>query len=148
VGNPASPPELPAATPQDLRDFVECRAASVTIKDGPQAWVSLPAEARNLLFGNPKPDLRIRPGPTPEAATIEVKISFVSVSLPASITSGRLAIDPTGLPGWAPASIGAALTSFVDDLNAWFEANGVGLAPPTFGAGQVSLSKVPLAPAP
>ena len=57
---------------------------------------------------------------------------------------GRLAIDTTALPGWAPPAIGLEIATFVERLNAWFAANGQGLAPPEFGAGEVTLRKVPM----
>jgi hypothetical protein len=136
---------LPANVPQDLRDFVECRSSTVTITDGTQAWVTLPQEASAFLSRDTKPELHVAAGSTPDAATVNVKLGFISLALQASIVDGALRIDTRGLPMWAPASVGAGLQAFVDELNAWFKANGQGLAPPAFEEGRTSLTKVPLA---
>jgi len=138
------PPELPPNLPRDLRDFVECRSTSVTIRDGPQAWVQLPNEVKGYLPADAAPDLAIESGPTPGTMTIKVQLGFFSVSLPATIDAGRLSIDTSKLPWLAPASIGTSITRYVDTLNAWFQANGKGLASPTFGSGEVSLRLVDL----
>jgi hypothetical protein len=138
------PPELPPNLPQDLRDFVECRSTSVTIKDGPQAWVAVPDGVKGYLAPNAAPELRIEPGPSPEAMTIKVGLGVFSVSLPATIREGRLSIDTKALPWLAPASIGTGITSYVESLNAWFAANGKGLASPEFGPGEVVLRLVDL----
>jgi len=138
----AKPPELPPNLPQDLRDFVECRTTSVAIKDGPQAWVGVPDGAKGFLSPGAAPELRIEPGGSPEAMTIKVGLGMFSVSLPATIRDGRLSIDTRALPWLAPASIGTAITTYVDSLNAWFAANGKGLALPEFGPGEVVLRLV------
>ncbi len=144
--DPIKAPELPASLPNELRSFVECTTDTVTIKDGPQDWVSLPDAAGGFLPKDTKPQLTITPGSQPATASIRIKVGFISAQLPASVSDGRLVIDTTALPGWAPASIGQDLQRFVDGLNAWFRQNGRGLAPPTFGADGVTLHKVPLAP--
>jgi hypothetical protein len=138
----AKPPELPASLPQDLRDFVECRSMSVTIQDGPQAWVQLPDGVKGYLPADAAPDLTIVPGSTPETMTIKVSLGFFSLSLPAAVNAGRLSIDTRKLPWMAPASIATGIAGFVDTLNRWYEANGKGLAAPTFGAGGVTLRLV------
>ena len=79
-----TPPELPAEVPADLRDFIECRAGTVTIGEGPQAWVRLPRQVAAFLSGGTKPQLKIVPGPTAGTARIEVRLGFIGVSLPAS----------------------------------------------------------------
>jgi hypothetical protein len=140
----AKPPELPASLPADLRDFVECRSTSVTIRDGPQAWVRLPDGVKGYLPAGVAPDLTIVPGSTPETLTIKVSLGFFSLSLPAAIHAGRLSIDTRTLPWMAPASIATSIAGFVETLNAWYGANGKGLASPTFGAGEVSLRLVDL----
>jgi hypothetical protein len=145
MADPIKAPELPASVPDDLRRFVDCTADAVTISDGPQAWVSLPAEASAWLSKDAKPDLRITAGSQPGAATITVKVGFISASLAASVSEGRLVIATNALPMWAPAAVGQGIQRFVDELNAWFRQNVVGLAPPAFGAGEVTLRKVPIA---
>jgi hypothetical protein len=142
------PPELPAEAPADLRDFVECRATSVTVRDGPQAWVTLPDQATAFVPKTSKPELRITQGLGAGSATVEVRVAFVAVSLSATVTAGRLSIDTSGLPWWAPASIGTEVASWVERLNAWFTSNGNALAPPEFGSGEVTLRKVPLGTTP
>jgi hypothetical protein len=138
------PPELPVEVPADLRDFVECRATSVTVRDGPQAWVTLPDQATGFVPKGSKPELRITPGSAAGSATVEVRVAFVAVRLSATVTAGRLSIDTSALPWWAPASIRTEVASWVEQLNAWFTSNGNGLSPPEFGSGEVTLRKVPL----
>jgi hypothetical protein len=137
------PPELPAEVPADLRDFVECRATSVTVRDGPQAWVTLPDQATAFVPKASKPELRTTPGSAAGSATVEVRVAFVAVRLSATVTAGTLSIDTSGLPWWAPASIRTGVDGWVERLNAWFASNGKGLAPPEFGSGEVTLRKVP-----
>ena len=132
-------PELPASLPQDLRDFVEFRTSTVTIRNGPQTWIGQ---------ANPPPDLTIVPGSTADTMTIKVSLGFISASLPAAIGAGRLSIDTKGLPWLAPQSIAVAINAYVDQLNRWFEANGKGLGMPTFGSGEVTLHLVDVPRAP
>jgi hypothetical protein len=139
-------PRLPPEVPDDLRRFVECTADSVTIADGPLTWVSLPAEATLFLSRDTKPELRISPGPAPSSATARVKVGFISAELGLQVSNGRLVVDASRLPGWAPASVADGLRLAVDELNAWFAQNGVALAPPTFGPAGTTFRKVRLGP--
>ena len=141
-------PELPPNVPKELRDFVECTSNSVTITDGAQAWVTLPEGLQKIVGKNAKPTLSIKPGNAPGNATIRIGVGGFNLDIPASIANGKLAIDAAKLPFYVPDSIAKDVGNFVDDLNAWFGHNGWGLGSPAFGQGQVSLSKVPLAPAP
>ncbi len=138
-------PALPANLPQDLRDFVECRTASVLILDGPQAWVAIPAGISGFLSSDAKPELTIEPGLIPGSARVKVSLGFISMTLSATIEDGRLSVDTNGLPMFAPASLAREIKDFVDTLNAWFKANGMGLGPPVFGIGKLRMDKVPLA---
>jgi hypothetical protein len=138
-------PALPASLPHDLRDFVECRSASVLILDGPQAWVTVPEGISGFLSRDSKPELTIEPGLIPGSARVKVSLGFISMTLSATIEDGRLSVDTKGLPMFAPASVATEIKAFVDTLNAWFKANGMGLGPPVFGIGQLRLDKVPVA---
>jgi hypothetical protein len=138
---PALPPELPA----DLRDFIECRSETVTIANGPMTWVRLPEAASGFMGRDSGPVLTIRPGGTPGTADLSVKLGFLSASLPAAVVAGKLVIETSKLPFWAPGSVRADITAFVDNLNAWLAANGYALATPTFDAGGMTLTKVPVA---
>lgn len=139
------PPPLPDSLPQDLRDFIECRSDSATIANGPVTWVQLPDAATGLL-GKAAPELTVTPGEAVGTATLRVKIGFMSVTLPTSVAGGRLAIDTSKLPFWAPSSVKGDVASFVDGLNEWLASNGKALAEPTFGNEGMTLTKVPLPP--
>ena len=139
------PPPLPASLPQDLRDFIECRADAATIANGPVTWVELPDAATGLL-GKAAPELTVTPGEDAGTATLRIKIGFMSVTLPTSVVGGKLTIDTTKLPFWAPSSVKGDVASFVDSLNDWLAANGKALAPPTFSDIGMTLTKVPLPP--
>jgi hypothetical protein len=139
------PPPLPAGLPQDLRDFIECRSDSATIGNGPVTWVDVPDAATGLL-GKAPPELTVTPGEDAGTATLRVKIGFVSVTLPTSVAGGKLAIDTSKLPFWAPSSVKGDVASFVDSLNDWLAANGRRLAPPTFSDAGMTLTKVALPP--
>jgi hypothetical protein len=146
-GNPAPPP-LPATLPADLRDFVECRSTTATIANGPVTWVEIPPSAKGLLGGGDvRPMLTVAPGTRPGTAILEVKVGWVTVSLPASVVAGRLAIDTSRLPFLAPRSIADGIRRFTDDLNGWLAANGWALGDPSFGPAGMTLTKVPLQPA-
>ena len=139
------PPPLPDSLPQDLRDFIECRSDSATIANGPVTWVELPDAATGLL-GKAPPELTVTPGEEAGTATLRVKIGFMSVTLPTSVAGGKLAIDTSKLPFWAPSSVKGDVMSFVDGLNDWLAANGKALAPPTFSDAGMTLTKEPLPP--
>jgi hypothetical protein len=134
-------PSLPAETPADIRAFIECRASEVTLRNGPVEWVRLPAAARGFV-GDARPELTIRAGDAAGTASVNVTVGPVSVNLPAAVRDGALVIDTGKLPFWAPRSVGEELRRFVDELNAWFAANGRQLGPPRFDASGVMLAKV------
>jgi len=141
----SQPPPLPDSLPQDLRDFIECRSDSTTIENGPVTWVQLPDAATGLL-GKAAPELTITPGQVAGTASLKVKIGFMSITLPTTVAGGKLAIDTSKLPFWAPSSVRGDVASFVDGLNDWLAANGKALAPPTFDDAGMMLTKVPLPP--
>jgi len=138
----AGPPPLPASTPPEIREFVECRADRLTLADGPITWIDVPMAAR-LMFGSAPPTLRITRGADPASATLHVALGPVSVSAPATVRDGELRIDTTALPSWVPSSITKELVGFQDRLNAWLAANGQELGPPEFAEGSMTLVKVP-----
>lgn len=140
----AAPPPLPAGLPQDLRDFVECRSTRATLANGPMTWLELPPEARGFLGGKP-PVLDIQARGGPGEATLSIKAGFISVSVPAAVTNGRLSIDTSKLPFWAPAGIAAEVDRFVGSINGWLAQNGYALGEPTFGPEGMTLTKVPVA---
>jgi hypothetical protein len=136
-------PGLPAGAPQELRDFVECRATTVEIRNGPLTWLDLG------LGDDIKASVTIKPGATPGTATIELDPPGLPVlQLPASIKKGVLSIDTSSLPWWAKPiekKIQAGVKTFVDNLNGFFKQGGYNLAPPTFGDGSITLTKVAVA---
>lgn len=140
----AGPPPIPEGLPPELRDFVECRSTSATLANGPMTWLELPPEARGFLGGKP-PVLDIRPRGAPGEATLNIKAGFISVSVPAAVANGRLSIDTSKLPFWAPAGIAAEVDRFVGSLNGWLTQNGHAFGEPTFGPEGMTLTKVPLA---
>jgi hypothetical protein len=96
------------------------------------------------ILGKAPPELTITPGQDAGTASLRVKIGFMSVTLPTSVIGGKLAIDASRLPFWAPSSVKDDVASFVDSLNEWLAANGKALAPPTFSDAGMTLTKVPV----
>jgi len=136
------PPPLPPELPADLRDFIECRSQTVTIANGPMTWVRLPEAASGFMAGGSGPVLTVRPGDAPGTALLSVKLGFLSAALPAAVVDGKLVIETSKLPFWAPGSVRADITAFVDSLNSWLAENGYALAAPTFDDGGMTLTKV------
>lgn len=147
-GADESLPPLPDGLPDDLRAFLECRTPSATIANGPIDWIVLPAAATSFLGGATKPELTVRPGPTPDGAILDIKVGFLSVSLPASVVDLKLAVDTSKLPFWAPGSVKGDVAAVVDGINQRLASHGMGLGPPSIGPDGLTLSKVPLAPTP
>jgi hypothetical protein len=132
------PPELPA----DLRAFLECTGDATTIANGPIQWLEIPANVRGLLGGASQAALEMQPGPAPASALVKVRAGWVSATLTATIVGGRLTIDSLKLPMLAPRSIATAIEDFVSALNTRLAANGKALAPPSFGTGGMTLTKI------
>lgn len=150
MGDKPQPPQLPKDVPADIRDFFECKSATVTLKDGALGWITLPDELKSAMKEGAKPKLTIAPGATPGSATVTVslptKLMDVSFSLPATIKDGQLNVDTS--ESYLPGSFKEGISQSVKELNDWFKANGKGFGPPAFGKNQVALSKVDLVPAP
>jgi hypothetical protein len=141
MADPVDPSlSLPDEVPDEIRDFVACRATSLTLKDGELAWVPL---GRLPIPG--KPSLSIVPGDQPGTATLTVSLGWVfSASVRASVTDGRLAIDTSSLPGSAAMRDG--IQAAIRDVNDWFRTKGKQLGPPAIARGSVILTKVDLPP--
>ena len=138
------PPEMPA----DLRDFLQCKSASVTLKDGTLTWLKLEGLG-DMMPDGLKPDLSISPGTTPGTGTITIKlVGDFQLSLPASISNGELSVDTSNPPWWAPQKLIDGINKGIKDLNDLLKKNGKGFGPPKFGSGKVTLSKIDLAPGP
>ena len=135
---------LPDGLPEDLRDFLECRTASATIANGPIEWVQLPDAATSFLGGAKKPELTVRPGAAPDVAILDIKVGFLSVSLPASVADGKLSVDTSKLPFWAPGSVKTDVAAVVNGINQRLASHGMGLGSPVIGPDGLTLSKVPL----
>jgi hypothetical protein len=132
---------LPAEVPDEIRDFVACRSASLTIEDGELGWLG------SLPLPGGKPSLSIQPGDEAGTAILKVSLGWIlSVSLRASVANGALVVDTSGLPG-SPATKDA-IQAGIRDVNDWFRQNGKQLGPPTISRGSVTLTKVDLASAP
>ena len=134
--------ELPPSLPADLRAFLDCTGDVATMAHGPVEWSDIPANVRGLLGGAAHPELQVTPGPKPSSAVLRIKAGWVSATLQASVLDGKLSIDTSKLPMLAPRSIGADIQRFADALNATLAANGKALAPPSFGAAGMTLTKV------
>ena len=132
------PPNLPA----DLRAFLDCAADVATLANGPIEWVEIPANVRAMLGGVSQAELEVAPGPRPSSALLTVRAGWASATLVASIVDGVLTIDTSKLPMLAPRSIATGIEQFVNALNDRLAANGKVLAPPSFGAGGMTLRKV------
>src|SRR5262245_56035438 len=124
----AKPPRLPDGLPDDLRAFFECRTTSATIKDGP------------FEVSGYKGAVSIKPGATPGTATLGIDVG-ATLDFPVSIENGALKVDF----GWKASFLPEGATQWLDDLNAWFKANGYAWGQPTFDKGTTTLRKVPLA---
>lgn len=138
MGDPIDPSTgLPKDAPADLRAFLNCTGATLTLKNGKQQWLS------DALPPGLSPEVSITPGPG-ATGTLTIGSGYLSLSLPMSIVNGQLNVDASGLPD----ALGAPLTNQFDNLNAWFKKNGKQFGNPTFAKGQVTLAKVPfVAPA-
>ena len=129
-----------------MRDFIDCKAASVTIAKGKLTWLDLPEDS-------PDPDISVEPGAKPGTATINIGVFGLTVaSIPASIdANGQLAVDTSALPN-IDLLKGAkdALDAWVRDLNAWLTFNKKRLKPAVIQNGGVTLTKedIPAAPPP
>jgi hypothetical protein len=134
--------DLPPNLPADLRAFLECTGDVATIANGPIAWVEIPANIRGLLGGAARPELKITPGSGPSSALLQVRAGWVSATLPAAVVDGRLRVDTSKLPMLAPRSIAADIERFVAALNGRLAANGKALAPPSYEAGGMTLTKI------
>jgi hypothetical protein len=142
------PPALPPGLPADLRDFIECRTETATIANGPMTWVQLPDAASGFLGKGSAPVLTVKAGSVPGTAELSVKVGFLSATLPAAVREGRLQIETSKLPFWAPGSVAQEITGFVASLNGWLAANGYQLGKPTFDAAGMTLTKVRTSPTP
>ena len=136
--------DVASSLPEDLRAFVECRADTATIRNGPIEWLEIPQNIRAMLGGK-SPELKITPGTAAGTAIISIRAGWVGATLPASVAEGRLAVDTSKLPFLAPPSIARDIKRFVDELNGRLAANGKRLSSPTFGPDGMTMSKVDLA---
>lgn len=134
--------QLPDGLPDDLRAFIECRADAATITNGPLDWVRIPDGAAGFLGGDGKPELSIKPAEPAGSAILDIRLGWLAVSLPARVEDGRLEIDTSKLPFWAPKSVAAKVRQFVDSLNATLAENGKALARPIFGPTGMTITKV------
>ncbi|MEZ0240359.1 MAG: hypothetical protein ACAH65_06130 [Chloroflexota bacterium] len=155
------PPAVPKEAPEGLRKFIACEANQVTLANGTLGWLSVsgkdvvppdvaPYVPDKILNGTVHPGLTITPDPSaPGKAEIKIGIEVpglgtVGPSIPASVESGTLTADTSGLPK----ALKDPIDSAIRNLNDWFKTNGKGLGPPAFGAGKTTLSKIDLGPAP
>ena len=136
------PPELPATAPVELREFVECKRASVTITSGPLDWLPLPPDIKEYA---PTPRLDLTPGASPGTGTMTIDLTITSFSLPVSVAGGDLQIDASSLSSIPGAQ--EAIDTWVKDFNDWLKKNGQRLKGATIAGGSVTLVKEPI-PAP
>jgi len=137
--------QLPPGVPEDLCAFVECRADSAVIANGPVDWVDIPSNVRGMLGGASRPELTVTPGQAPASAVLRIKVGWVSATLAATVRDGMLAIDTSKLPFLAPRSIAVEIQRFVDELNTRLAANAKALGEPSFGPDGMTLTKVSVA---
>lgn len=130
--------------PEDLRAFLECRADSATIRNGPVEWLEIPSNVRAMLGGK-SPELKITAGPAPGTAVLKIQAGWVGATLPATVVDGKLSVDTSKLPFLAPPAIARDIRRFVDELNGRLAANGKALGPPAIGPDGMTLTKVALA---
>lgn len=154
----AQQPQLPPNAPKDLQDFVSCKSATYTLKNGKVTWLSI--KPRDLLSADMaqyvpdavldtsvNPSMTISPDSSaPGTASIRVGIDVpglgtVGPSFTASVKDGSLNVDSSGVPAAAKGPLDDA----VKNLNDWLKANGKGFGAPAFGKDEVKLSKVDIA---
>ena len=148
--NPTNPADLLSkSAPADLRDFLSCKTASLTLRNGSVGWLQLsglvPDDYRGIIPDGISPSLTIQPGSAAGTATITLGLGpLFSISIPASVTNGQLSLDTSSLP---TQGMRDNLQAAVQNLNNWFAANKKQLGPATFGANGLTLTKVPVATA-
>ena len=132
-------PELPATAPIELREFIECKRASVTITSGPLDWLPLPPDIKDFA---PTPKLDLTPGASPGTGTMTIDLTVTSFTLPVSVVGGDLQIDSSGLSSIPGAQ--DAIDTWVKDFNDWLKKNGKRLKQTTIAGGSVTLTKEPI----
>ncbi len=138
-GGKPKAPEVPKEAPADVKEFVDCKGKSLNFKGGKQTWVPLPDAAKKL---GATPEITFEPGEKAGSIQVTIGISYVSITLPASVTNGELSVDTSSLPdmfGFGDAKKG--IKDWTDQLNAWLKANGWKLDPPTVKDGAATLAK-------
>lgn len=136
MGDPVpKAPKLPKGAPQELKDFVSCKALQVDLQLGEIEWLPKPPVDVDL----PKPTVSAAAGATPNSATVTVTWGFISIELPVSITDGQLAVDTTNVSAFP--GIGSSIDDWVREFNATMRANGKRLAGFTLNGNQLRLTK-------
>jgi hypothetical protein len=137
------PPDLPPDAPLDLREFIECKRDSVTIKQGELTWLPLPPEIKEYA---PNPTLGLEPGASPGTGTMTIGISFATLTIPVSISDGELHMDTSGVSSIPGAQ--EAIDTWLKDFNDWLKKNGKRLEPTSIKDGSVTLTKEPIVAVP
>jgi len=119
----AKKPDVPAAAPQQLKDFVECTGTTLGFKVGDKLdW-----------FPDPVPTITIGEISTTAAGGVQIKGSaaegFVSVSVTISVSNGKLDAQLEGLTNFVG---GDKAADWVKQLNDWLASNGKKLDAPKF----------------
>ncbi len=137
------PPDLPPDAPLDLREFIECKRDSVTIKQGELTWLPLPPEIKEYA---PNPTLGLEPGASPGTGTMTLSVGFATLTIPVSISDGELHMDTSGVSAIPGAQ--EAIDTWLKDFNDWLKKNGKRLKPTSIKDGSVTLTKEPIVAVP
>ncbi|MGQ0824119.1 MAG: CHRD domain-containing protein [Actinomycetota bacterium] len=135
AGAPAAKPtapKVPKRAPQEIKDFVKCKRASVEIAPGKLEWLPLPIT----------PTATFAPGTQPGSVEVTLETPVNTMRVSATVADGRLELDTTNLPVGADDA-----NEWVRQLNDWIASKGKKLGPPTLKDGNLTLTKVAIAPA-
>ena len=145
--DPVDPSQfLPDDVPEEIRDFLSCRSATLTLTDGELGWLESLASGDRpaLALGGLRPRLSIQPGDAAGSVTLKISLGWLfSISIRVAVTNGQLAVDTSGLPG--SRAVHDKVAAGVADVNDWFRKNGKQLGVPTIASGSLTLTKVDLA---
>jgi hypothetical protein len=133
----AKPPKLPDDAPQDVKDFVDCKADSITLDPTKKGFLpEIP------VIG--APNVKIEKGA--KAGTAKVSLTkaggLLDTSFTVGVKDGHLDADTTGVK---PEFVKDEIDKWVKKYNDWLDAKKRKLQDVTVKDGKATITKVPVA---